>query len=225
MSRKLFSLILLISILAAGCQAVPSVTATIPAPLATESIPFPIDTETPDVPTSEPTPVSEGLDPANVTIQSSPLGDAHIALVPEQPYDNTSGPRVYGLPAHIEISFGETPEPLYFGENPILTIIPIEEYSQMWADNNDPIVDTIFAAIQDLIANPPAQVPTSQLPVLPLDAVQTVIDIAAQFKPFETDLFQGYLFVGRLSQGTRSSTPTCTTFTWVSHAMENTSLL
>ena len=202
MSRKLFSFIFLVSILVAGCQATPTIVPpNTDMPLATENIPFPLETATSAAPTKEPTSVSSGIDPANVSLQNGVLGDAQIALVPEQPYNNTNGPRVYGLPAHIEITFGETPEPSYFGQYPILTIIPIEEYNQMWADNGDPIIGTIFAAIQDLIANPPAQAPTSQLPVLPLDAVQAVIDLVAQFKPLETDLFQGYRFVGRLSQG------------------------
>lgn len=201
MSRKIFTIILFLTLLAAGCQAVPPVVDTVPSPLATENVPFPIETPSPQVLPTEQAPILDGLDASTISIQESPLGEAHIRLVDEQPYDNTSGPRIYGLPAHIEITFGDRPDQQYFGQNPIVTIIPVEAYRQMWLQQGDPNVDNVFTAIQALISNPPAQSPTSQLPVLPLDAVQAVIDLAAHFKPLDNDQMRGYRFVGRLSQG------------------------
>lgn len=207
MSRSLYLTLIVLMLLVTSCQAAPIVVPTnSPVPDATENIPFPMATDTQEIPTQMPTidvpsPVSPTLAPDNVAIQGGSLGEAHIAYVEEQPYENTSGPRIYGLPAHIEIRFGETPDPLYFGHYPILTIIPIQEYIQMWSDNGDPIVAMQFAAIQELINNPPVEVPSSQLPVLPLDAVQAVIDIVAQYQPLNTNLVNGYRFVGRLSQG------------------------
>ncbi|OJX38152.1 MAG: hypothetical protein BGO78_08985 [Chloroflexi bacterium 44-23] len=202
MLNKLSKIILLVSILGSGCQAMPTIAASkTPAPLATENIPFPIDSASPQAPSAEPSPVMAELDPSSVAIQGGALGEAHIALVPEQPFDNTGGPLVRGLPAHIQILFGNQASPLYYGEQSVLTIIPIEPYIQMWSDNGNPIVNTLFTAIQELIKNPPVEAPHSQLPVLPLDAVQAVIDIAAQFRPLDTNLMQGYRFVGRLSQG------------------------
>jgi hypothetical protein len=142
-----------------------------------------------------------GLKPDAVKIDYAVFPIAEIQLIPKQPFDNTSGPHVKGLPEHIRIAFGEDNGVDYPFVQPVLTIIPVKDYSQMWLDSGFEIVSEHFSAIQTLIGNPPAEPPVARVPVLPLDAAPATIDLVSQFKMLDSDLLHGYRFVAREPQG------------------------
>lgn len=190
--------IIIISLLCAGlagCQMIPS------SPTQSGTTPEPTSFVSTEVVLPPNQSEEESLDPGQVNLISDPLPPFFVQRIENEPFDNASGPMVKGMPAHFRITFGdEITERYPFGQ-PVITIIPIEEYRQMWRENGMTVVDEQFTAILNLIDYRPAETPTMQVPVLPLDAVQATIDMVSQFQYLETDIFKGYRFVARETQG------------------------
>ena len=89
-------------------------------------------------------PEEKSLDPGQVNLISDPLPPFIVQRIENEPFDNASGPMVKGMPAHLRITFGdEIVERYPFGQ-PVITIIPIEEYRQMWRENGMTVVDEQF---------------------------------------------------------------------------------
>jgi heat shock protein HslJ len=125
-------------------------------------------------------------------------------LVPATPYDTSQPPGPMGLPQHIEINFGVTdPDDKQPGD-PVLYIIPVDAYEEMWEGAGNPYVANSITGVYSwtvAIQSPP---PTSGLPALPPEQIGGVNDLAVQIDRAANDAESasksGYRFVGRWAQ-------------------------
>jgi len=118
--------------------------------------------------------------------------------IAETAYDNSQPPGPIGLPEHVEINFGlEESESDIVA--PIIYIIPVASYSQLWNQNGDVSVDNTLTALNDLLWNAQEEMPTSVMPVLPFERVVGSNDIAVQHKYQSAFISYGLRFVGRFS--------------------------
>jgi heat shock protein HslJ len=129
--------------------------------------------------------------------------------VPTSPYDESQPPGPKGLPEHIEILFGLTDPADWNPSFPIMYIIPVNAYREMWDDNGNGSVTATVEQIQSLSFSMTSPPPTSGMPALPGEAgLIGFNDIAVQVGravPYgqvnETSATQtGYRFVGRWVQ-------------------------
>ncbi|GJM39722.1 MAG: hypothetical protein DHS20C20_00040 [Ardenticatenaceae bacterium] len=147
-----------------------------------------------------------------------PLGDLNIQLdaqgvaaswnwqvVPETPYDQSLPPGPVGLPAHIELLFDGADRAAHVPGDPILYLIPVEAYRQLWNEAGNTAVANALSQIADraTITNLPGSVAA-----LPFEAIGGINDLTVQLGravPFgqlnETSATQsGYRFIGRWAQ-------------------------
>ena len=126
-------------------------------------------------------------------------------VMPEKPYDQSMPPGPIGLPAHIEILFDVTdPADRQFGA-PIMYLIPVDAYRQMWNEAGNTAIANALDQIADrtYITNAPGAVTA-----LPSEEIMGRIDLTAQIGravPFgqlnKTSATQsGYRFIGRWGQ-------------------------
>jgi heat shock protein HslJ len=153
--------------------------------------------------TSEPS--ADMIQPQQVSIDTQGLPYSWQAnLVPETPYDTSQPPGPTGLPQHIEINFGVTDPADKQPGDPVMTIIPVIAYEQMWDDAANPYVTGTVSRIYTwtvAIQSPP---PTAGLPALPPEQVSGYNDFAVQIGRAASDVDSasrsGYRFVGRWAQ-------------------------
>lgn len=125
-------------------------------------------------------------------------------VVAATPYDASQAPGPQGLPEHIEINFGVTNPADKKPGDPVMYIIPVDAYRDLWtqAGNNgvSQMIDQIFK-LTVALPNPP---PVNGLPALPYEEVAGVNDLATQVgRATVTDLSaskSGFRFVGRWMQ-------------------------
>ena len=145
------------------------------------------------------------IQPQQVSIDTQGLPYSWQAnLVPETPYDASQPPGPMGLPEHIEINFGVTDPADRQPGDPIMNIIPVTAYEQMWdAAGNPSVTATITKIYSSTVAiqSPP---PTSGLPALPPEQITGYNDLAVQIGRAQSDVDSasrsGYRFVGRWAQ-------------------------
>jgi hypothetical protein len=144
------------------------------------------------------------IQPQQVSIdtQGLPYGLRGPNLVPATPYDASQPPGPVGLPEHIEINFGSgMTEPW----DPIMYIIPVDAYEQMWDMAGNPSVPATISQIYTKTVALPSPPPTSGMPALPPETVGGgVNDLAVQIGRTSPDpesaTKSGYRFVGRWAQ-------------------------
>jgi heat shock protein HslJ len=148
-----------------------------------------------------------GLNPGQIMLDTQGLPYPWQAnIVAGTPYDQSSPPGPVGLPAHIQVNFGTTDPTAVQVSDPIMYIIPVDAYKNLWdAAGNDTITNRVNDIYNLMVTNPfPA--PTSSVPALPMERVVGTNDIAAQFaKPASINSTQtaskdGYRFFGRFAQ-------------------------
>jgi hypothetical protein len=118
-------------------------------------------------------------------------------LVKATPYDNSGPPGPIGLPQHLQIRLmppDAEESPL---RNPIIYIIPVEEYKQLYENNGDQSVSSTISMIQEMIQDRPDPFPINEMPILPFEEVGGVNDIAVQGKHLEFNGLEGFRFTGR----------------------------
>jgi hypothetical protein len=145
---------------------------------------------------------STGLDPASVTLDTMGLPYSWQAnLVPATPYDNSQPPGPEGLPERIQITFGVTdPQDRQPGD-PVLYIIPVEAYKQLWEAGGDPTVTNIVEHLWTVLTERPTPIPPFGMPVLPLEGIGAgVNDLAVQGHYMVLPAGDGVRFVGRFAQ-------------------------
>jgi uncharacterized protein YraI/heat shock protein HslJ len=120
--------------------------------------------------------------------------------VPGTPYDNSVPPGAVGLPQHIQVNFGVVNPQDRVPGDPIIYILPVDEYEQLWNQAGDDSVSLRIEQLQEMIAEQPEPFPTSGLPVLPFEEVTGVNDLAVQGEYLQFDWFEGMRFVGRFNQ-------------------------
>ena len=125
-------------------------------------------------------------------------------VVAETPYDQSQPPGPKGLPEYIEINFGVTDPADKQPGDPVMYIIPVRAYEEMWtAAGNDSVVTTINS-IFNYSVSLPYPPPLSGMPVLPYEEIGGVNDLAVQVSAVPTNEASasknGYRFVGRFMQ-------------------------
>jgi hypothetical protein len=143
--------------------------------------------------------------PGEVTLDTQGLPWSWQAnLVRATPYTADQPPGPTGLPEHIEINFGVIDPADRMPGDPIMYIIPVDAYRQMWDEAGNPhVTSTIDRIFQWTVAlqSPP---PTAGLPALPPEEVTGVNDLAVQIartSPQSGSASRsGYRFVGRWAQ-------------------------
>jgi len=143
-----------------------------------------------------------GIDPDNVTIDilNLPHEIVQINCVPGTPYDNsqTSGPE--GLPNHIEVNFDVNDPTSKKPGDPVIYIIPIQEYQELWEQNSDLSVTETYSQVLSLLQARPDPIPTNGMPILPFEEVRGTNDLVTQYTYFYPNFGFGVRIVGRFSQ-------------------------
>jgi hypothetical protein len=122
--------------------------------------------------------------------------DWQAVVVPEQPYDQSMPPGPVGLPAHIQILFGVNNHAAYEPGDPIIYIIPVNAYRDMWEAAGNMAVTNMLARIADQTGGPAV---SGTMAALPLERTVGRNDLAVQIgRPTPSD--NGYRFVGRWMQ-------------------------
>ncbi len=145
------------------------------------------------------------LQPSQIKLDTQGLPYSWQAVsVPARPYDASQPPGPVGLPEHIEILFGATTPADRQPGSPIMYIIPVDAYRQMWDHNGNPSVSTQIAWIYTNTVALPSPAPTNGWPALPPEEVSGVNDLAVQVgRAASADLSaskSGYRLVGRWAQ-------------------------
>jgi heat shock protein HslJ len=145
------------------------------------------------------------IQPQQVSIDTQGLPYSWQAnLVPATPYDASQPPGPMGLPQHIEINFGVTDPADRQPGDPVMYLIPVTAYEQMWDQAGDPYVTMTTNNVYTwtvAIQSPP---PTAGLPALPPEQISGYNDLAVQIGRAQSDVDSasrsGYRFVGRWAQ-------------------------
>jgi heat shock protein HslJ len=124
--------------------------------------------------------------------------------VTETPYDASQPPGPMGLPGHIEINFGVTDPADRQTGDPIMYIIPVTAYEQMWDDAANPYVTGTVTRVYSWTVALQSPPPTAGLPALPPEQVSGYNDLAVQIGRAASDgdsaCRSGDRFVGRWAQ-------------------------
>jgi heat shock protein HslJ len=117
---------------------------------------------------------AEDMDPSSISIDTMDLLYSwQASLVEATPYDDSQPPGPKGLPEHLQVNFGVTdPADVQFGD-PIIHIIPTEEYKALWDEAGNSAVSDRLTMLEDLLAERPDPA-TARLPVLPFEAYQVM---------------------------------------------------
>jgi len=122
------------------------------------------------------------------------------SAVPTMSYDASQPLGPVGLPECIQINFAPTDlQENQYGE-PVIYIIPVETYKQLWDANGDPSISYTLDHIEALMADQPMPIPPFGMPVLPYEEIGGVNDLAAQGSFPQSALLNGVRFVGRFAQ-------------------------
>ncbi len=120
------------------------------------------------------------------------------------PYESDSSGTT-GLPTHIQINFGVVDPADRRPTDPIMYIIPVDEYQELWGSNDDATISNTIDAIFGYTVAIPEPAPAAGVPVLPMEEVFGEQDLAVQLG--RTGALEGaatvsgYRFVGRFSEG------------------------
>ncbi len=141
------------------------------------------------------------VDPAFIRLDTQGLPYFWQAnTVSGTPYDNSLPPGAVGLPPHLQINFGVVDPQDRLPGDPIIYILPVDEYQNLWEQAGDDSITLRVEQLRALISEKPESFPTSGLPVLPFEEVTGANDLAVQGEFLEFDWFSGMRFVGRFSQ-------------------------
>ncbi len=168
-------------------------------------------------PTPTPRACDAGIDPTTVSINAQGLYENYLVeCVLTTPYDESQPPTTTGLPDNIQVHYDLSETQQMVPNEPVIYIIPVEEYIALWqASGNDAVANNI-QALKDLLGQKPEPVPTSSMPILPYEEVMGVTDIQMQGKYLDITMGAGVRFVSRFSQGpnpvTRDNPPLFYTF-------------
>lgn len=156
----------------------------------------------PTEPTPDPETCNAGIDPATVKIDTEGLYQEYLAeCVLMTDYDESQPPGPTGLPDNIQILFDPLETEELKPNEPIIYIIPVEDYIEMWNANGNDSVETSIQELKALLEEKPEPIPTSGIPILPFEEVIGVPDIQVQGKYLDIEMGEGIRFVSRFSQG------------------------
>ena len=148
---------------------------------------------------------AKAMDPDTVSIDAMGLPESWQAnLVEATAYDDSQPPGPMGLPEHMQVNFGVTdPADVQFGD-PIIYIIPTEDYKQLWDDAGNYAVSDRLQMLEELLDERP-DLATARLPILPSEAYQVMgagnLGIVAQPEYLDTPWGSAVRFVAAPMQG------------------------
>lgn len=149
----------------------------------------------------EPTIACPVVDPAYIRLDTQGLPYFWQAnSIPGTPYDNSLPPGAVGLPPHIELNFGVVDPGDREPGDPIIYIIPVDEYQKLWEEEADDSIALRIEQLKAMLSEQPDPFPTSGLPVLPFEEVTGANDLAVQGEFLDFDWFRGVRFIGRFTQ-------------------------
>ncbi len=144
------------------------------------------------------------IDAGQISVDTQGLYETWTAVeVPARPVDASAPPGARGLPDHIEITFDNL-NPAEQRGAPIMRIIPVEAYLELWEIAGNDAVAGRMDQIYEFARRPLSQPPTSGVPVLPVEQTTGANDMATQIRATgagaESAAQTGYRFVGRFAQ-------------------------
>ena len=149
------------------------------------------------------------VDPSQFTMNTLGLPYSWQAnCVKATPYDKTQPPGPTGLPEHMEINFGAVNPAAQQPNDPVMYLIPKEEYVALWANAGDTTIAKRMGQLETIVAQKGAGMPSSGMPVLPMEKAPATNDLAVQGKYLDFGGWDGVRFVGRFSQGPNAVTST-----------------
>ena len=212
MSKRLLLLSAVLMFVLAACAsptppAAPTAAPTVPTAAPTLP-PTPALTEVPTrvPPTSAPQPPAapfcETVNPSQFNMNTLGLPYTWQAnCVAATPYDKSQPPSPTGLPEHIQINFTAANPANQHLSAPILYIIPKQAYIDLWNAAGDNTVATRMGQLETMVQQKGANMPSSGMPVLPMENASAPNDLAVQGKYLDFGNWSGIRFVGRFSQG------------------------
>lgn len=114
------------------------------------------------------------------------------------PYDNSSPPGPMGLPNHVEIAFNGTQPGSRGPGEPVIFVIPVDAYEELWNEAGDSTVTTRLEQIREVIAL--GEVPSTGVPTLPMEESAGFNDLAVQGEVTQLGEWNGFRFIGRFEQ-------------------------
>jgi heat shock protein HslJ/uncharacterized protein YraI len=214
----LVSFVLMFVLAACASPTPPPAPTTVPTVQPTTAPTVPLPPAPTQVPTrAAPTPAPEQpaaafcdtIDPSQFRMNTMGLPYSWQAnCIPATPYDKSQPPGPVGLPEHIQINFGvDNPTNQQPGD-PVIYIIPKQDYINLWTAAGDNTVADRMSKLEDLVKQQGANMPSSGVPVLPMERVMGTNDLAVQGKYLDMGTWSGIRFVGRFSQGPNAVTST-----------------
>jgi hypothetical protein len=147
------------------------------------------------------------MDASSVTLDTQGLPVSwQASVVPATPYDNSQPPGPMGLPEHIQINFGVTSPADKQPGDPVMYIIPVQAYRDLWEAQGDPGVSVLVETQQKMLQDRPTPFPPAGIPVLPFEELGGTNDLAVQGVYLDSPTMSGMRFVGRFSQGPNTVT-------------------
>jgi len=142
-----------------------------------------------------------GIDVSTVTVETLGLPYSYKAnCVPETPYDASLPTGPIGLPDHVEINFGVGDFQDVSPTDPIIYIIPVSKYQDLWIQAGDDAVSNSISMLEGLLDIKLAPVPSKGLPILPFERVTGVADMQVQGAYLDVTMGAGMRFVTRFVQ-------------------------
>ncbi|MBI2886759.1 MAG: FG-GAP repeat protein [Chloroflexi bacterium] len=143
------------------------------------------------------------IDTSRISLDTQGLSAAWQAdVVRARPYDRSQPPGPRGLPKHLRIILGNS-EAYRVGE-PVMYIVPLAAYQQLWEDQGDRGVTNMLGKIGPLVSLLPSPPPASGLPALPYEQIGGVNDLSVQLgRASVTEKSasrNGFRYVGRFAQ-------------------------
>ena len=90
----------------------------------------------------------------------------------------------------------------------MIYLIPKQDYINLWTAAGDNTVADRMSQLEALVKKQGANMPSSGMPVLPMERVTATNDLAVQGKYLDMGTWSGIRFVGRFSQGPNAVTST-----------------
>jgi uncharacterized lipoprotein YbaY/heat shock protein HslJ len=147
-----------------------------------------------------------GVDPSQISLDAQGLPYAWQAnVVAATPYDDSSPSGPVGLPEHIQINFGVTSPDDREPGDPVMYIIPVDTYTELWEAAGNTAVPKEIDRIYRRVVAIPVPPPTSVQPALPFGEIGGgVNDLALHLDRGEIEensaTVDGYRFLGRWEQ-------------------------
>jgi heat shock protein HslJ len=204
-SLKTVVALAVLSLALAACVPIPAALPPTPQPVASSQPAAEASASTSPGTTSGLSSSPGMIQPQQVSIDTQGLPYSWQAnAMPATPYDASQPPGPIGLSQHIEINFGVTDPSDKQPGDPVMYIIPVDEYEQMWEGAGNPYVTTMITGVYSWTVALQSPPPTSGLPVLPPEQIAGVNDLAVQIGRTVSDADSasksGYRFVGRWAQ-------------------------